>query len=227
MKTSNWLLAALLLVLFTATAATDFLLKDSYAKLNLNDPFKNYQTVPILPFKVLLVSGGNGYAIEVKQADTFDMKVMNSRKGFLKTTQRNDTLIIQFTVSGNGNVQMAGKLPKGLLIACPAARVFSFTGTSTILRDWQSDSLQLEQAGNAVTSFNNVHARHFLLKGTQNSFFDFNTGNRADQLSFNLENNAAIYLNNILVRDVRPHMKDEAKIILSSQTSKLLFSEQP
>jgi len=116
MKTSNKILTALLLVLLATTIFADFLLKKVYLKINLNDPFKNYQPVSIQPFKYLKIRGGNGYAIEIKQAP-LNMKVMTKRKNFLAVRQNGDTLLIGFTVISSMSMRDPESLPRGIIIS--------------------------------------------------------------------------------------------------------------
>lgn len=222
MKPSNKLLAILMTVLVICTIVTDFILNQAYSKINLNDPFKNYLRLKIIPFKVLMIKGGNGYSIVINQSSEYEMKVLNSRKSFLSTVQKQDTLFVEFKVASNQAGQPIERLAKGLLISCPQVGLISFSGTSNIIQDYTSDKLQVEQSHNAVTRFNDSKINDLYLTGIHNSIFDFTLDNRISNLSFSLANTSRIYLKNVLFTQLHPTLTDSAQMILTAHSVRQL-----
>jgi hypothetical protein len=223
MKTSNKILLSLLAVLVLATLLNDLSLNKSYSRIKLNDPFKNYQPVVVRPFKHLQIKGGNGYAIEIKQASALDIKVMSSRKNFLTTSSSGDTLFIVFTVSGSMNTLEPAQLPVGLIISSPFVRTITAEGTSTIINNWKTDSLQVAMTGNASVNINNAVIGALTLSVSEYSVFHFLHDNKIGNLAIRLQNNAAVFLKEVTYASLNPYLTDNSALVFSAQSAAQQF----
>lgn len=224
MKTSNKILLSLLAVMVLATVLNDLSLNKGYARIKLNDPFKNYQPVVVRPFKHLQIKGGNGYTIEIKQASALDVKVMSSRKNFLTTSSVGDTLFIVFTVSGNMSTQEPAQLPVGLIINSPFVRTITADGTSNIIHNWKTDSLQVAITGNASVNINDVAIGSLTLSGSEHSLFNFHHGNKINALAIRLQNNAAVFLKDVTYASLNPNLTDNSALVFSAQSAAQQFA---
>ncbi|MES2330631.1 MAG: hypothetical protein V4539_13590 [Bacteroidota bacterium] len=224
MKTSNKILLSLLAVMVLATVLNDLSLKKAYSRIKLNDPFKNYQPVLVEPFKHLQIKGGNGYTIEIKQASALDVKVMSSRKNFLTTSSVGDTLFIVFTVSGSISALEPAQLPVGLIISSPFVRSITADGTSTIINNWKTDSLQVAITGNASVNINDVAIGSLTLSGSEHSLFNFHHGNKINALAIRLQNNAAVFLKDVTYASLNPNLTDNSTLVFSAQSAAQQFA---
>lgn len=219
MKTSNKILLGLFIGLFATLIWVDFSLQAVYAKINLSDAFKNYQNIAVQPFKHLKITGGNAYAIEIRQAEKFDMKVMTSRASFLKTTAKNDTLFVRFLVAGSPQNRFADDLPLGLIISCPSLIDIVANGTNNFISNWHSDSLNISLTGNASAKFNDVKLHKLIATGNHNSVFDFQMANQLHKLSLHLNNSSSAYFKGIDYQNFEPLLSDSAVLVLKQQAS--------
>lgn len=212
---------SLLLVLLATTVFADFLLKKVYLKINLNDPFKNYQPVAIRPFKYLKIRGGNGYAIEIKQA-ALDMKVMTKRKNFLTVRQNGDTLIIGFTVISSMSMRDPEGLPHGIIISSPKITAIIADGSNNILSGWKLDSLKLTLVGNATANINGADIGKLTAIGNYNTIFNFHSTNRVRNLDLRLSNNATAILKGIDYAVLNPRLTNESQLIFGAHAASKL-----
>ena len=97
MKPGNILSIAILITVLSGMIFTNFILKNEYLKIDLDDEFKNYISQYIGSYSVLHIKGSNGYPIEIKKGETDDLKVLRSRLSHYNQTLVNDTLSIEFT----------------------------------------------------------------------------------------------------------------------------------
>ena len=223
MKASTKLLAALLLVLLTATIFIDVLLGKAYSKINLADPFKSYQPVAIKPFKYLIIKGGNGYAIEIKQTVRLDMKVMNTRKNFLSVRQSGDTLLLGFTVPNGQSMRDPENIPLGIIIGSPQVTSIIADGTNNILTGWKADSLNLTLKGNASVNINGAAIGNLMAMGNQNSIFNFQSASKVEHLKIRLNNNANAFLKEIDYSSINPQLTENSQIIFGAKSAGKLY----
>lgn len=223
MKTSNKLLAALVTTLLAATVFVDVLLKNAYAKIDLNDAFKNYETIAIKPFKYLITEGGNGYAIQIKQSAVIDLKVMSTRKNFLTVVQRADTLFLKFTVPNNMSNRDQETLPQGLLLSSPKIDAIAANGTNILLTGWQADNLTLTLTGIAALKFNQANIGELTVTGSQNAMVNFNEGNNIKDLKLVFSDNAIATLRGIDYSSLSPHFTGKSQLVFDAgSTSNLV-----
>ena len=225
MKTSNKLLITLLFVLLIATVLVDVLLQRAYSNINLADPFKSYQSVAVRPFKYLKIKGGNGYAIEIKQAPQLDMKVMTKRKNFLTVRQSGDTLLLGFTVPSGNSMRAPESLPLGIIISSPAIREIIADGSNNILNDWKADSLKLVLKSNAAININGADIGSLMAKGDQNSIFNFHSASKVAHLDIRLSNSATAFLKEINYVTLNPQLTENSQLVFGAKTAAKLYSK--
>ncbi len=212
MKRSNLLLLLLTVIYLSGIFITDHLLALQYVKINLSDPYKNFQTIAVLPFKALKITGGNGYAIRIKQGD-YNIRLMNSRKDFFKMKTLNDTLSVIFNVA-NQNYQNPQESIVGLIISVPSINYVELSGTNNEVGPLQQDSLIIHQDTNTVTRLTDLRLNYLSLHGTATSYFDFKAKNNALHLNVNIKNNAVINFHQVSFKQFTPHVGDSAAIVI-------------
>lgn len=218
MKNSNKVLISLITVLLISIVLVDASLKNAYSKIDPGDAFRNYEHVTIKPFNYLKLKGGNGFAIEIIQADSIGMRVMSSRKSFLNITYHQDTLIINFDVANHLDVRNPENLPKGLILYTPTVKEIYTDGTSNILNNWNVFDLKLTQTSKSSTFINNFTARHFTLEGYHNSICNFKMNVNVQDLNLELKNNASVYLERISYTKLNPQLTDAAQLVFNAQS---------
>lgn len=218
MKNSNKVLISFIAVLLISIVLVDVSLKNAYLKIDLEDAFKNYEPVDIKPFNHLKLQGGNGFAIEIIQADSVGMRVMSSRKSFLNMAYHQDTLIIDFAVADNIYNQNPEILPKGIMLYVPIVKTIHSDGTSNILSNWNTAEFKLIQTSQSSTFINNFTAQRFTLEGHHNSICNFRTGIDVRDLNLRLKNSASVYLERISYSNLNPQLEDGARLIFNAQS---------
>ncbi len=213
MKRSNLLLSVLSCILLAALFVTDHLLVLQYAAINLSDPYKNYQSIAVSPFKALKISGGNGYAIRIIQGDHYNIRLMNSRKDFFKMKMLQDTLSVTFTVA-NQNHQQPQETTVGLIIFLPKIAYLQFSGTNNEVGPLLQDSLTIQQNTNTVTRLKELRLNYLSLNGTATSYFDLLSNNTALHLRANMKNKAVVNFNQISFIRFTPLLQDSAAIVV-------------
>lgn len=220
MKKSNRLLLYVAIAFVAGVLVTDGLLAKAYAEINFSDPYKNYQDVVVPSFKALHIKGGNGYSIQINQGKDLNVKVMNSRKGFLKTSSNGDTLFIEFAVANAPRPSATDKLPVGLIIACPDIVYLNLSGTNNQVGPMKLDSMHIVQDANTLTVFKQLDIDYLFLDGRQKSWFDFNEKNVIQQLKIQASADAGINLQGIVFNAISPLLRDNAKIVFFKQSLK-------
>jgi hypothetical protein len=229
MKKSNRLILLVTIALLSGMLGTDVLLKKAYSKINVNDPFKNYQDLAVRSFKALVIKGGNAYAIHVRYGKAFNIKVMNSRKGFLTVNSSGDTLSLLFTVPKSSQQQAVNKLPAGVIIYCPDLSYLHCTGTAAVLSGLKSDSLKVEQQGYAITDMEDAQINKLHVYVKENSWFDFRKNNAVHSLSIRASGDAGVSMKEIVFDKFQPQLNNNGKILFyqSSMSQLPVDSREP
>ncbi len=217
MKRSNLLLLILSVVLLSGLFITDRLLVLEYAKINLSDPYKNFESIAVLPFKALKISGGNGYAVRVKQGEHFNIRLMHSRKAFFKMNLLHDTLFITFAVA-NQSYQKPEESTVGLIVFVPKVSYLEFSGTNNEIGPLQLDSLVVRQNENTVTRLREIQLDYLSLHGNATSYFDFQFKNQVQYLHVNIKNRAVVNLHEVSVMRCIPLLQDSAAIVVYKES---------
>ena len=139
MKKSNSALLSLSNLFLGGLVATNFILKGEAAEIDLTDPLRNYDSERIAPFRVLKISGSNGYPIEIEQAEANSLTYLRRRKGFLETKALGDTLEIIFS-GANIPLDQADKstTPAGVIIKTKALAHIHVKDTFTRIKGFRS-----------------------------------------------------------------------------------------
>jgi len=226
MKKSNIALLGLAFVFTTGMLTTGFILKKEAAKINLNDPLRNYETSPIPAFKVLKISGSNGYPIHIQYDTTNSLTVLRRRKSFLKTKTTTDTLEIIFS-GANIPLEEAGKntTPAGVIIKANAVKKITNQNTFVRIIDFKRTNLDLALSGHTVATFNNCHFPTLNIRATGLSRFGFDGQNIADNFNLNLQNSTVGFLKNIQFYALQHQVGDSAAVVLSNQVMGQIFNQ--
>lgn len=218
MKKSNQLLLGLLALYLAGVAITDGLLVRAYAAINLKDPLRNYEDVAVRPFRALELRGGNHYSIQVRYGPQYRVQVLQSRKSFLETSARGDTLSINFTVARSRAARPGAQLPLGLIITCPDLSWLRASGTHNLLGPLQGDSLRLEQDAQTASIATGLRLRYLQLLGRQESLLHLKKDNVVDALAVQASDRAGVSLQGIRLGSLLPQLSGEAYLIYYQAT---------
>jgi len=217
MKKSNLLLMMLSLVLLLGLFITDRLLAVNYTKIDLKDMYKNFQDIAVKPFKALNITGGNSYAIRIKQGRDYNIKVMNSRKSFFKTISSGDTLAIVFSVA-NQQYQKPEDCVTGVIITVPSISLLKLSGINAEIGPFSQNALTIIQNNYALARLKELNLDYLNLQGSEFSSFDCVNKNNVKQLDLTLTSNASIQMKQISFQQFNPVLKDSAAIVLYKQS---------
>ncbi|MGV3585709.1 MAG: hypothetical protein ACO1OF_01805 [Adhaeribacter sp.] len=226
MKKSNIALLGLAFVFATGMLTTGFILKKEAAKINLNDPLRNYETSQMPAFKVLKISGTNGYPIHVQYDTVNSLTVLRRRKSFLKTKTTADTLEIVFS-GANIPLDEAGKntTPAGIIIKTNAVNKIANQNTFVRIIDFKRTNLDLALSGQAAATFNNCQFPALNIRATHQSQFGFDGQNIAENFNLNLQNSTIGFLKNIQFTVLQHQFGDSAAVVLSNQSMAQVFNQ--
>ncbi|WP_293308584.1 hypothetical protein [Pedobacter sp. UBA5917] len=223
MRNSNKILLGLIIILLGGIVIFDILLRNIYLKINRNNPLKNYGTVSLQPFNHLKIKGGNAYSIKFQQDNKTEIKVLNNRKSFLKTSLKGDTLFVSFAVMGNNQLRFADNLPVGLMISAPTIKSITADGNSILLHNWNLDSLNLTLNGNATMRLRKNTINQMRVNGNFYSLLNFETENQIMYLNLNLQQHAVAYLSDLTYKHFKPILKDSAQLVLGNKMINRVF----
>jgi hypothetical protein len=226
MKKSNAALLGLALTLLVGMVVTGFILKQEAAKIDLRDLSRNYFIENVAAFKVLKVSGSNGYPIEIKHGNINSISVLRRRKSFLKTIVQGDTLEIIFS-GANMPPDQAGQstTPAGVIIKSNSVAQIRIKDTYNRIKGFRQGRLDMRLEGNSSADFLNCHFSILTIAAKNNSRFGFKHQNTADTINFRLANNTLAYLKNISFSVLQHQVGDSATVVLSNQSLTQLYPQ--
>jgi len=211
------LLSVLLFVMLCGVYITDRLLAEQYVKINLADPYKNFDSLPVRSFRALRLTGGNGYAIRIMQGNRHVVRIMHSRKSFFSMNHIGDTLQIGFAVA-NQTYQQPAQSTVGLIIMVPRLTFLRLSGTNNEIGPFRQDTLVIQQDKNTVTRLNDIELDFMQLEGSGSSHIDFLHKNSITNLAADMQNKASMNFNDISFQQFSPVLTDTAAIVLYSQS---------
>jgi hypothetical protein len=226
MKKSNLYIMTLCIVIIAGMYVTNVMLTNEYQKIDLTDPYKNYVSVAIAPYKVLDISGSNGYPIEIVHKKTNDIKVLRSRLNHFKSTLRNDTLFVKFTGS---NIPMGQRFqtntPPGIIIEKNALDAIISTNTHNRVAGFSNQDIKLHLKGNSLMEISNCNLQTMEIEMLHKSQLEFSKGNTVDSLDLKMANTAVVSLQKIDFRTINHTLKDSITVVLSKDAFKNIIQK--
>jgi hypothetical protein len=213
MKTGNLLSAILISSLFAGALACDLLLAAQYRNTDLADPYKNFETISVSQFKYISISGGNGYAIQLKAGRHFSVKLMKSRKSFFALKQSGSSLAVCFKVA-NQTYQRPEDCTVGLIITAPDISRLKLSGVNTVVSGFRSDSMRMELDSSAQLRCSSLNIENLFVQATRGASVDFQQLNRAGLLSLELRGHASATFHQMVYNRFAPIVSDSASIRL-------------
>lgn len=214
-KKSNQLLTAFAVFFVAALFAADRELAIQYRRIDLKDPFKNFGMVPVRPYKVLNISGGNSYSVRIVQGPAYTIRLMNSRKQFFRMEQHRDTLEINFTVS-NQQYQLPEQCATGLILTVPALAMINTSGINCELSGLKQDSLLIIQELEAILRIKDVKLGNLVINGKHSSTATFSDSNRTDTLRLTLNEGSSVDLGPLKARNILTELKGNARLVVTA-----------
>lgn len=187
MKTSNKLLALLVSAIFILTLANNFLLSAEYKKIDVNNPFYDYKTSSLSPFKHIVLTGGGYEHTEIRQGSNFGIKTKGSPE-VITWKIRNDTLTITYGITMNENQPKSGDTFRHApitIITAPAIVGITSTGISCKVADWKIQRMNVSCKKGAIF-FVNDSINKASISLSNGSIMQFDSANHVGSASFEL-----------------------------------------
>ncbi|QHS56472.1 hypothetical protein GWR56_13335 [Mucilaginibacter sp. 14171R-50] len=214
-KRSNLILASFALFFVAALFAADRELARQYRRIDLKDPFKNFGMVPVRPYKVLNISGGNSYTVRIVHGTDYTIRLMNSRKQFFRMEQRLDTLAINFMVS-NQQYQSPEQCTTGLILTVPALAMVNTSGINCELSGLKQDSLLIRQEHQAILRIKDLRLGSLALSARHSSTATFMDRNWTDTLRLTLDQGSSVDLGPLKARNILTKLKGNARLVITA-----------
>jgi hypothetical protein len=214
-KKSNLLLTAFAVLFVASLVAADRELAIQYRGIDLKDPFKNFGMVPVRPYKVLNISGGNSYTVRIVRGTDYAIRLMNSRKQFFRMEQHQDTLTINFTVS-NQRYQLPEQCTTGLILTVPALAIISTSGINCELSGLEQDSLLITQEHEAILRMKDLRLGNLIFNGKYSSTATFKDRNQTDTLRLTLDQGSSVDLGPLKARSILTKLKGNARLVITA-----------
>lgn len=214
-KKSNLLLAAFAVFFVAALFAADHELAIQYCRIDLKDPFKNFGMVPVRPYKVLNISGGNSYTVRIVQGTAYTIRLMNSRKPFFRMEQHQDALVINFTVS-NQQYQLPEQCTTGLILTVPALAMINTSGINCELSGLEQGSLFITQEHEAILRMKDLRLGSLVINEKHSSTATFRNCNLTDTLHLRLDEGSSVDLGPLKARNILTELKGNARLVVTA-----------
>lgn len=179
-KASNIASLSLLMVLLTSMVWVNTELEKVYLEIDLNDELRNYLPIKTADFKLLKISGSNGYPIEIKKG-TEEMRMLRSRVSQFQHQVSGDTLIIEFTGARVSPSTLADtNTLAGLIIYSEQLEALILTNTHNRISGLDQEVLTLKLEGESYTELSDNRMRELHIEASDASSFEFRNENSAD-----------------------------------------------
>lgn len=217
MKKSNQFLAILGLLTLLMMLFTNFNLVQAYKKIDLSDPFKNYLPFQAEPYSVLILSGSNGYPIELKSAEEDGLMVLRSRREHLKYKSHADTLFIEFTGARISKQQsQSSDAPAAIIIQRRTPPEIIAADIHCKISDFAREEMKLRIEGNALTEIKNCQLNRMKVDIHQQGHLEFFGKNKIDSLQLRMTNTSVAFLRNVNLHHIEQDLSDSIAIVLSN-----------
>lgn len=172
MKTSNKIILLAVVILLGLLITYDFALQASFKKANYKDPFFNYSKLKYSNFDKVIVKAANELKVEIRQADTFSVRVNNFMKEDVEIGQVGDQLLVSLADKTDSYIAYE----KGVVIFMPRLREIITTdfkrmkedgkgkvqlqaewreGNYTLVSGFDLNSLKITQVDNSMVILQN------------------------------------------------------------------------
>ncbi|MEM6800564.1 MAG: hypothetical protein AAF696_04120 [Bacteroidota bacterium] len=217
MKKSNRFLMVLGLFTLLMMLFTNFNLVEAYKKIDLSDPFKNYISMEAQSYRVLKLSGSNGYPIEIRQADENTCMLLRSRREHVKLRIHADTLFIDFTGASISKQQsQASPTSPAIIIQTNSIQEILATDVHCRISDVSRDEMKLSLAGHALSELKDCHLNRMQLDIVQQAHMEFLHQNSIDSLELRMANTSIAFLKNVNLDHIKQDLGDSVSVVLSN-----------
>ncbi len=208
----------LLLILALGMFTTNSILKKEYLKIDLTDTFKNYTSVNKETYKVLHISGSNGYPIDIIEKPEHTIKVLRSRQKHFKSDLRKDTLFVVFTGANISQKQaFMTDTPSGIIVESNTINTVIANNTNTRITGFSQRDLKLILEGNSLTKVFNCTMETLAIAAKDNSQFEFSRNNTIDSLYIEMSNNSVGAFEEVNFSALHHSLKDSVRLVLSKE----------
>lgn len=216
MKTSNIALSALVLLLLTSMAWVNTRLKKVYAEIDLTDKLRSYLPLEVGKFRVLKISGSNGYPIDIRSGETEGIQVLRSRVSQFEHKMIGDTLFIHFSGARVSPAALPNTTtPAGLIISSAKLKDMILTNTHNRISGLDQGDLSLTLSGSSYTELLDNSLNRLTVTANDASSFEFRNENRAHTAEISLNDQAVGFLDGLRYHELKPVMEDSALVVLS------------
>jgi hypothetical protein len=238
MKSSYKLLILAVLLLFGSLTAYDFALKTEYEKGTYKDAFRNFSKLEYKNFDIIEINAANKVGVEIQYNKTFDVKISDRTKNYLKIKQVGSHLIVDLNI--NDSRTYLGE--RVLIIQCPELRelktdaIFLMNGKPVITKDisnttvfvngFKQDSLKLTMNNASFIKLINDQIKYLSANLAKDplseSDLTIDQSNLISSADINVENKGKLTLKNVIVDNFHTTISDSAQVRLSGASLRLL-----
>ena len=216
MKASNIALSVLALLLLTSMVWVNTRLEKVYSEIDLTDKLRNYLPLQTDNFKILKISGSNGYPIEIQKGDKQEVRVLRSRVSQFKVDNSGDTLMIEFTGARVSPAALPETTtPAGMLITSDQLTELFLTNTHNRISGFYQRVLALQLSGESYTEFAGNRLDKLSIMAHDASSFEFGEENVADTAVISMKHRSVAFLDGLSYHKLQPEMEDSALVVLS------------
>jgi len=216
MKASNIALSVLIIALLTSMVGVNTALEKVYSEIDLTDKLRSYTVLEFSEFKVLKISGSNGYPIDIKQSESAEIRVLRSRVSHFEHRTSGDTLIIHFSGARVSHSALPNTTtPAGLIISSDNLSALILTNTHNRISGLDQAALSLTLAGEAYTELSDNRLGMLRVQASGGSSFEFRNENMADTALLTLKHKSVGFLDGLSYHELQPVIEDSALVVLS------------
>lgn len=217
MKRSNQFLVLFGLITLAVLFLTNFNLVQEYNKIDLSDPFKNYVSLTTKPYSVLILSGSNGYPIEVRNEGGNGLKVLRSRVDHVVQNVISDTLFIEFTGANISRQQSREtNTPPSIIIQRETLPEIIAADIHGKISSFVAQKMSLTLKGDALIEIKDSHFKAMDVNLSHQAQIEFSNRNSTDSLLLTMSNTSVVFLKNINLQYIEQNLGDSISLVLSN-----------
>lgn len=242
MKTSNKIILLAVVILLGLLFSYDLALQASFKKANYKDPFFNYSKLKYSNFDKVIVKAANQLKVEIRQSDTFAVRVSNFIKDNVEIGRVGDQLLVSLTDRTDSYVAYE----KGVVIFMPRLREVIATdfkrmkedgkgkvqleadwreGNYTLVSGFDLNSLKINQVDNSMVILQNNRIgklQSVEANGTHQSELRIEGSNRIDSAHISVKGTNILNLFWVDIPHLKYDLSEGATISLTGGALKLM-----
>ena len=208
MKTSNKLVILILLIFFGTIVGSAMILKQEYDKIDFDDPFYGLVRNELPDYSVVKLKGDTWGRADIRHGEHYEF-LYPAGQDFFKFEVRSDTLVIEYTGKARRDFTTTA-----YVLAPQLSHVYS-EGFGYRLHGWQSDSVQLNYAGeNGFLTLTNNQFEQISVHVSKGGTCRLEEGNQLGKASIVVRDSSNLIIERSRVDSLRLDAEPQAKVQL-------------